>query len=292
MNNRSKLPHIVGVLCALAAVAAPNPRGQNAPAAEFEPVGSSVGWGGLPSRIRHVPTDLILVLIPPGDFKRGSPETEPQRDRDERQRVVTIASAFYLGETEVTVAQWKRHMAELPTEAEHMEDPSLPVEGVSWHKAKDFVALLNKKGAAVWRLPTEDEWEYACRAGTTGPFSFGANITAEQVNYDGGRPYADGRPGLDRGRPVPVRSLPANPWGLYEMHGNLVEWCEDLYVVDPGVATDIVPTDIEGASRVIRGGDFSSQGKQTRSASRDGYPPSSTGTKHGFRLAVSTAAVR
>ncbi len=288
MSNRSKLPHIVAVLCVLATVAATGPRGRGAQAAEFEPVDSALGWGGLPSRIRHVSTDLILVLIPPGEFTMGSPETEPERDRDEKQRVVEVASAFYLGETEVTVAQWSQHMPELPLELEHKQDPSLPVEGVSWHAAKDFVALLNKKGAAVWRLPTEAEWEYACRAGTTGPFSFGAIVTPEQVNYDGDHPYADGKPDLDRGMPVPVRGLPANPWGLYEMHGNLWEWCEDLYLVDPGVD---VAEEIPGASRVIRGGDFSSKGKQTRSASRDGYPPASTGTKHGFRLVVSTAAV-
>ncbi|MCZ6697389.1 MAG: SUMF1/EgtB/PvdO family nonheme iron enzyme, partial [Planctomycetota bacterium] len=118
--------------------------------------------------------------------------------------------------------------------------------------------------------------------GTTTPFSFGDNVTPEQVNYDGRRPYANGEDGLRRDAPVPVRGLPPNPWGLYEMHGNVFEWCEDLYVVHPELA--IPANESPGASRVLRGGAWSSKGKQIRSGSRDGYPPSSSGAKYGFRI--------
>ena len=162
------------------------------------------------------------------------------------------------------------------------DDGELPISGVSWHKAKEFVRRMNAQGSSGWRLPTEAEWEYACRAGTTTAFSFGDNITPEQVNYNGLRPYAGAEAGLRRDWPVSVRSLPRNPWGLYEMHGNVFEWCEDLYVIHP--ERGIAAKDVPGASRVLRGGAWNSKGKQVRSAYRDGYPPESSGTKYGFRI--------
>ena len=253
--------------------------------AEFEAIGSETGVSGLPSRVRHISTGIVLVLIPPGSFKMGSPESELQRDSDEVQRTVVITSAFYMGETEVTVAQWKQIMGAMPRDTVSSDDGELPITGVSWHKAKEFVNSMNAQGPSSWRLPSEAEWEYACRAGTTTAFSFGDNITPDQVNYNGLRPYAGGKPGLLRDQPVAVRSLPKNPWDLYEMHGNVFEWCEDLYVVHPELKTSAI--DSSGASRVLRGGAWSSKGKKIRSGSRDGYPPASSGAKYGFRIAMS-----
>lgn len=253
--------------------------------AEFEAVGSETGTSGLPSRVRHTPTGIVLILIAPGGFAMGSPESEVKRDGDELQRREAIESPFYLGETEVTAAQWKQIMGTLPRDVVPSDDGELPITGVSWHKAKEFVRRMNAQGSPGWRLPSEAEWEYACRAGTTTAFSFGDNITTTQVNYNGLRPYAGGAVGLLRGGPVPVRSLPQNPWGLYEMHGNVFEWCEDLYVVHPERGTPA--DDSPGASRVLRGGAWNSKGKKTRSAFRDGYAPASSGAKYGLRIALS-----
>ena len=253
--------------------------------AEFEAIGRETGALGLPSRVRHTSTGIVLVLIAPGSFTMGSPESESKRDGDEVQRRATIDSPFYLGETEVTAAQWRQIMGTVPRDAVAGDDVELPITGVTWHKAKEFVRRMNAQGSSGWRLPSEAEWEYACRAGTTTAFSFGDNITPQQVNYDGQRPYAGGERGLRRDEPVPVRSLPRNPWGLYGMHGNVFEWCEDLYVVHP--ERGIAAKDSPGASRVLRGGAWNSKGKQVRSAYRDGYPPESSGTKYGFRIAKS-----
>ena len=136
-----------------------------------------------------------------------------------------------------------------------------------------------------FRLPTEAEWEYACRAGTTTPFSFGQDVDPSLVHYDASAPYRDGARGARPRGPVATRSLPANPWGLYEMHGNLWEWTEDLYVYDrtAGPATSTSP----GAPRVMRGGAFTRGAYAARCAHRDGYPPATPGEKYGFRIAWS-----
>jgi formylglycine-generating enzyme len=139
-------------------------------------------------------------------------------------------------------------------------------------------------------LPTEAQWEYACRAGTTTPFSFGENITPEQVNYEGNYPYARGETGLYRKKTVPVKSLPPNPWGLYEMHGNVWEWCSDWYgdypaesVVDP----DGPPS---GTDRVLRGGSWINSGGLTRSADRVRPESGNRNSRIGFRLSLGQVA--
>ena len=167
---------------------------------------------------------------------------------------------------------------------EKYAQPDYPMTGVTWHSAMELVNLLNEGGEGGWRLPTEEEWEYACRAGTTTAFSFGDNITTEQANYLGEYPYAGAPMGESRRRPVPVRSLPPNGFGLYEMHGNVWEWCEDLYFPDPRSTRGASEM---GAPRVMRGGSFESQARLLRSGYRDGYPPKSTGPKYGMRLAKS-----
>ena len=137
------------------------------------------------------------------------------------------------------------------------------------------------------RLPTEAEWEYACRAGTQGAFSFGDNITPEQVNYDGNFPYTDGKKGVDRNETVPVKSLPANPWGLYEMHGNVWEWCEDWYQEKYQQDNTINPTGQKNSqSRVLRGGSWFDNGEHARSANRDYDTPDDRNSFIGFRLAL------
>ena len=254
---------------------------------DFESIGPATGSFNLPRRIRHKPTGIVLILVDPGTFTMGTPVTEKYRDLDEEQHQVTLSTPFYLGETEVTVYQWQTVMG---GDANDGPDPNLgelPMTGVSWHQAKSFVARLNRSGNPGWRLPDEAEWEYACRAGTTTTFSFGEDVTPRQVNYNDKHPYLRKTRGLDRDAPVPVRSLPANPWGFYEMHGNVWEWCEDVYLYHPH--RDALPASTVGVSRVIRGGGFPSRGRQVRSGYRDGYPPGSTGEKYGLRLARSVA---
>lgn len=160
-----------------------------------------------------------------------------------------------------------------------------PVEQVSWNQVHNFLERLN---AAVpgggFRLPTEAEWEYACRAGTTTAFWFGNQITPEQVNY-----YAGGRKGIGREATVAVQALPCNSWGLYQMHGNVWEWCQDWYgAYASGPVVDPIGSP-EGALRVLRGGCWISHGGNVRSASRVALDPGFRDDV-GFRLARGQAA--
>ena len=243
-------------------------------------------WMGL--TFRGVRQAFRWIL--PGSFSMGSEsEKEPERGSDELQHEVTLTQGFWLADTACTQALWQAVMGENPSMFK--DDPRNPVEQVSWEDAQRFVAELNGRVAGLLaRLPTEADWEYACRAGTTTPFSFGENITPEQVNYNGEYPYPGGKEGLYRERTVPVGSLPPNPWGLYEMHGNVLEWCEDWYgdypsgpQVDPrGPAT--------GALRVLRGGSWYGDGRLCRSAYRGGDVPGSRSHIFGFRLALGQAS--
>ncbi|MCP4702684.1 MAG: formylglycine-generating enzyme family protein, partial [Gammaproteobacteria bacterium] len=163
--------------------------------------------------------------IEPGRFMMGSPESEAKRDDDEHLHEVTLTRGFWLAETACTQALWQAIMGENPS---HFKGEEKPVERVSWEDAQKFILQLNeeKPGLAL-KLPSEAEWEYACRAGTDTPFWFGDNITPEQVNYDGNYPYAGGKKGRYRKETVDVKALPCNSYGLYQMHGNVWEWCAD-----------------------------------------------------------------
>ncbi len=241
---------------------------------------ASVSFETLPDgRVRHLASGLVLVRIEPGRFRMGAPLDEDERDGDEVLHEVTIDEPFLIGETEVTNDVWRRVMG--PAAPELGPTPELPVWRVSWHRAAEFVEQLNAESPG-WRLPREAEWEYACRAGTTTPFSFGADVDTDLVNYNGRYPYVRREQEQQREGPEPVRSFPPNAWGLYEMHGNLWEWCEDRYVFD--LTSDEAPDSTRGGPRVIRGGSYAEGAKRARSAYRDGYPPESTGKKYGLRV--------
>lgn len=168
----------------------------------------------------------LMRWIPSGEFLMGSPESEHERFKDEGPQHAVEMSGFWLADTACTQKLWQAVMGKNPSYFH--DDQQQPVEQVSWRDVQDFLSKINESMPSLeLTLPTEAQWEYACRAGTTTPFSFGENITPEQVNYDGNYPYADGTKGLYRGKTVPVGSLPPNPWGLYEMHGNVCEWCLD-----------------------------------------------------------------
>ncbi len=222
--------------------------------------------------------------IHPGEFWMGSPENEKERLEDETRHRVRISKGFWMAETACTQALWQAVMGNNPSD---FKGDDLPVDSVSWEDAQEFVEAINKLGEGrtlYFRLPTEAEWEYCCRAGSEKPFSFGETIDSEQVNFNGTNPYSNSKKSEYRRKTVAVHSLPCNKWGLYEMHGNLWEWCEDWYgeyeignelVVDPrGCNT--------GSFRVLRGGSWISVARDCRSARRDWLVPA--GRHFGFRL--------
>jgi len=231
---------------------------------------------GFPQQIVHERTGAVLVLIPAGDFMMGSPASEAGRRRDEAQHPRAIRTPYYLGKTAVTQAQWRKVMGSNPSQ---FLGDDLPVEQVSWDDCQQF---LQKAGGGL-RLPSEAEWEYSCRAGTTTPFSFGMTITPEQVQHDGNLPYGVASEGRYRERPVPVGSLPPNAWGLHEMHGNVWEWCQDGYEAYPSSGTE-EPSRAAGA-RVLRGGSWYGSANYCRAAYRRGPVPGTRDDSVGLRLA-------
>jgi formylglycine-generating enzyme required for sulfatase activity len=224
-----------------------------------------------------------------GEFWMGSKESEPERWDDEGPRHrVRISRGFWLADTACSQALWLAVMGKNP--AQFKDDPQNPVEQVSWNDCRKFFQNMNAlvPGLAAG-FPSEAQWEYACRAGTVSPFSFGENITPEQVNYDGNNPYAGGEKGLYRAKTVPVASLPANPWGLHEMHGNVWEWCSDWfgsYSAAPSTDPEGPP---QGKGRVLRGGSWFGGGRDVRSAFRRHDVPADRGGVIGLRVAPGRA---
>ena len=213
----------------------------------------------------------------------GSPGNEAERWNDETPHRVILTRGFWLADTACTQALWQVVMGDNPS---RFKGEERPVENVSWDEAQDFLTRLNHVAPEPgFRLPTEAEWEYACRAGTTTAFWFGDQITSEQVNYDGNYPYAGGIKGLYREETVEVKALPCNGWGLYQMHGNVWEWCQDWFGAYPA-ETVVDPTGpTEGEDRVLRGGSWIFDGQLARSASRLALGPGLRYDGAGFRLA-------
>ena len=216
---------------------------------------------------------LELVLIPAGKFMMGSPVSEVRRLSNETQHEVTLTKAFYMGKYEVTQEQWESVMGNNPSIK--TKGARLPVTGVTWFDCQEFVKKLNGKTNGGYRLPTEAEWEYACRAGTTTKYSVGDKITPKDANYRDSK----------IGEPVAVGSYKPNAFGLYDMHGNVWEWCEDWYAdYQAGAVTD-PKGPATGERRVLRGGSFNFYVWNTRSSFRFNLSPTSRYLFYGFRLA-------
>jgi formylglycine-generating enzyme required for sulfatase activity len=239
---------------------------------------------------------LKLVLIPAGAFQMGaSPDEAGRRENEEPRREVTLTHRFYLGVYPVTQEQYQRVVGKNPSRfgGGAGGGPEFPVDSVSWEEAAAFCRRLSelpaeKQAGRVYRLPTEAEWEYACRAGTTTTFCYGPALNAAQANFDGRFPYAGGEPGRSVGKTTRVGTYPANNFGLYDMHGDVWEWCADwldaLYYAR-GPRRD-PPGPDAGSFRVLRGGSWRNHAVTCRAAYRNGLGPQARDSAVGFRVAL------
>lgn len=254
-------------------------------------------------RVRGLPPDTNLAWIPPGTFTMGSPTNELGHDNPEGpsvegpQTVVTLSRGFWMGRREVTQGEYLSVMGNNPSgcngysyyyQTNFGTDLSRPVENVTWSNAFDYCASLTVRERFLgrlpadyaYRLPTEAEWEYACRAGTTTPFHFGNELHSGMENFDGRHEYppcginCSNPSGIFLNRTVPVGSYAPNPWGLYDMHGNVSEWCQGWAGAYPGGAVIDPQPPSSGSWRIARGGGFYFWGESCRSAMRVFAEPS------------------
>ena len=217
---------------------------------------------------------LEMVLIPAGKFKMGSPGSEKGRNKIETQHEVTLTKPFYMGKYEVTQEQWEAVMGYNPSTSAN-KGAKLPVTNVVWKDCQEFIKKLNAKTDGGYLLPTESEWEYSCRAGSTTVYSFGDEITPKDANYEDSK----------IGRPVAVGSYKPNVFGLYDMHVNVEEWCEDWAAIFPAGAVTDPKGPRAGNARILRGGSFAHDASTARSSNRSYPTPTDRFSFVGFRLA-------
>jgi len=231
--------------------------------------------------------NLEMIWVSPGTFIMGSPISEANRDPAETEHNVTLTKGFYLGKYEVTQAQYAAVMTGnaqglSPTPSQYSGNPNRPVELVSWEDVQIFLSRLNAAEQAAGRLPsgwsyvlpTEAEWEYACRAGTNTVYSWGATIAPSNANYSSS----------GFGQTRDVGQYAANPWGFFDMHGNVYEWVADRYGTYPAVPVTNPTGSTVGSNRVIRGSSWSNDAMHLRAAKRDKSPPHDQHHYVGFRL--------
>jgi formylglycine-generating enzyme required for sulfatase activity len=258
--------NLKNVLCALMIIAWASAQGENHEhISAMQSVTNSIG--------------MRLSLIPSGQFDMGSPPGERGRQDDELQHKVVISKPFFMAVTEVTQEQYRKVTGQNPSKA---RGPDLPVEFVSWHDAVEFCRKLGEAEGRIYRLPTEAEWEYACRAGSSDPF-------AKELGYER---LAWGFDSPGNG-PKPVATKQANAWGLFDMHGNVAEWCADWYGAYPKDVTVNPQGPEKGDARVVRGGSFLNGASECRAASRQKFhsePPLTTRANFiGFRVVLDKA---
>jgi formylglycine-generating enzyme required for sulfatase activity len=259
---------------------------------------------------------LTMLRIPAGSFEMGSPETEAESTEQERPVHRVTLGEFLLGQTPITqaqwraVAQWQRLVHEDEkvwpesldldpdpvaklVNPEHFQGEQRPVVNVSWHDAMAFCQRLRLRTGKNYTLPSEAQWEYACRAGTTTPFHCGATINTQLANYNGSEMYGEGEKGDYRHQTTDVGYFPANSWGLNDMHGNEWEWCSDQWhdnyegAPEDGCAwigVEAIDKKIDMKSRMLRGGSWRYNPGFCRSAYRYGHPPLARADDFGFRV--------
>ena len=237
-------------------------------------------------------TGMEFVYVPGGEFEMGCGKKEQGCDNDEKPRHNVKVNGFWIGKYEVTQAQWETVMGDNPS---NFKGANRPVESVSWNGAQMFLEKLNAavetrgRASLHFRLPSEAEWEYAARAGTTTPFFFGETISADQANYDGNYTYGKGKKGVYRERTTDVGSFPPNDFGLYDMHGNVWEWVADTYHENyTGAPNDgsVWGSLGDGKAKVLRGGSWYDYPNLCRSASRYRSFPDGRYDNIGARVVV------
>jgi eukaryotic-like serine/threonine-protein kinase len=230
---------------------------------------------------------LEMIEIPAGEFLMGSPDNEFNRESDEGPQRRVRVPRFFMGRFTVTQIEWQQLMGSDPSS---FKGNNHPVNNISWYDAQEFCKRLSQQSGRAYRLPSEAEWEYACRADSISPFHFGPTITPELVNYDGNYSYGSAAKGEYRKETTPVGSFPANGFGLHDMHGNIWEWCEDVYHKSYQGAPTNSSAWVSGADtsfRLVRGGSGNSYAKSCRSADREGWNIDGRSPFSGFRLALS-----
>lgn len=239
------------------------------------------------------PINLELVAIPEGNFLMDSPADGVVKNKAEISRHLVHFNTFFIGKYPVTQSQWKtvtglpKIRLDLNPEPSYFREDNHPVEQVSWYEAVEFCERLSFIRGKQYRLPTEAEWEYACRAGTTTDFCFGSELTADLANYQGCPNYKLSLEGIYEETTTPVGSYPANQFGLHDMHGNVWEWCADLWQPVGKAALDNRDARLVESSesyRVLRGGSWCSPPINCRSAERDKAEPDKWDYDIGFRV--------
>jgi formylglycine-generating enzyme required for sulfatase activity len=230
---------------------------------------------------------LEMIAIPGGTFLMGSPENEVERFSDESPQHEVTVPGFFIGKYQLTQLQYQTIMGTNPS---YFKGDNRPVEGVCWEDAVKFCQKLNHRTLGNYRLPSEAEWEYACRAGTKTPFHFGDNVTTDLVNYNGNYPYPSAPKGKYREQTTDVGIFPPNAFGLYDMHGNVWEWCEDErhenYINAPTDGSSW-QSRISLGQKVLRGGCWHDYARYCRSACRLKSPCCSRNYFYGFRVVLS-----
>jgi sulfatase modifying factor 1 len=258
--------------------------------------GSVLDQGAVGKAIQvKLPGDVVMKFgyCPAGSFMMGSPASEEDRSDDEDQVQVRISRGFWMGQTEVAQGQWAALMGSNPS---NFIGNDMPVETVSWEEAQAFITKLNQSVPlpAGWKyaLPTEAQWEYACRAGTESVFSFGDVLNGREANCNGEFPYGTSTKGPSLQKTVKVGSYAANAWGLFDMHGNVYEWCEDAWDGSSKLPGGTDPLGTAGSYRVLRGGSWCNGAQICRAAIRDWLAPDSRVFYLGFRVAAVPAGAR
>ncbi len=251
-------------------------------------------------------TMIPLIEIPSGSFLMGSPPNEAKRANDEGPQHEVTLQGFFMSQTPITQAQWRKVAEWTPIKAERwgrrlhlnpsrfggrLDSDQRPVAQVTWHDAMEFCHRLSQRTGRHYTLPSEAQWEYACRAGTTTPFAFGDTLTSDLANYDATYSYGDGPKGKWRKQTTPVGMFPANAWGLHDMHGNVWEWCLDYWHNSyAGAPSDgsawLTPSASEEEMRLLRGGSWSLDPGICRSAYRFLGRPGYASVNVGFRVVL------
>lgn len=246
---------------------------------------------------------MKFVLIPRGSFKMGSAESEQYRRDDETAHMVQIARPFYMAAYEVTQRQFEQVMGVNPSffsaagpgkgSVRPKEAPVHPVESVTWNQAAEFCVKLSARDGEktrkfTYRLPTEAEWEWACRAGTSTPLFFGHDISSHDANFNGIAPLGNGRMGPFLRATTSTGGYRSNAFGLYDMHGNVAEWCSDGYAIDYYRKSPKVNPQgpSEANEKIIRGGGWTNTARECRSAARNHFPADFSSPNIGFRVVL------